>query len=110
MTLKHNFDEIVDRRGTNSSKWLKYPADVLPMWIADSDFRCAQPIVDEMKRLAEHGSTATRMCRKVHLSGPLSAGAMFAMTWILRRGIGGLLCSVHVHSPRGRGEGVLRTG
>ena len=55
MTLKHNFDEIVDRRGTNSSKWLKYPADVLPMWIADSDFRCAQPIVDEMKRLAEHG-------------------------------------------------------
>ena len=25
MTLKHNFDEIVDRRGTNSSKWLKYP-------------------------------------------------------------------------------------
>ena len=36
MTLKHNFDEIVDRRGTNSSKWLKYPADVLPMWIADS--------------------------------------------------------------------------
>ena len=52
MTLKHNFDEIVDRRGTNSSKWLKYPADVLPMWIADSDFRCAQPIVDEMKRLA----------------------------------------------------------
>ena len=79
MTLKHNFDEIVDRRGTNSSKWLKYPADVLPMWIADSDFRCAQPIVDEMKRLAEHG------CRKVHLSGPLSAGAMFAMTGILRR-------------------------
>ena len=55
MTLQHNFDEVVDRRGTNSSKWLKYPKDVLPMWIADSDFRCAKPIVDEMKKLAEHG-------------------------------------------------------
>ena len=82
MTLKHNFDEIVDRRGTNSSKWLKYPADVLPMWIADSDFRCAQPIVDEMKRLAEQGVYGYPYVQEGAFE---RATAIFAMTGILRR-------------------------
>ena len=55
MTLVHNFDEVVDRHGTNSSKWLKYPADVLPMWVADSDFKCPQPVVDEINKIAQSG-------------------------------------------------------
>lgn len=55
MSMQHNFDEIIDRTGTNSSKWLKYPADVLPMWVADSDFKCPKPVVDAIVKLAEHG-------------------------------------------------------
>lgn len=55
MTMKHDFDEIIDRTHTNSSKWLKYPKGVLPLWIADTDFKCPQPVVDEMKKIAEHG-------------------------------------------------------
>lgn len=55
MTLHYNFDEIIDRRGTNSSKWLKFPADVLPMWVADSDFRCPEPIVKALTGLAQSG-------------------------------------------------------
>ena len=50
----HNFDEIIDRRGTCSKKWDSYPPDVIPMWIADTDFKCPQPVVDAMlKRVAE---------------------------------------------------------
>ena len=40
--MKYNFDEIIPRRGTNSYKWdSAEDADVLPMWVADMDFRTA---------------------------------------------------------------------
>jgi len=46
---KYNFDEIVDRRGTYSSKWEHMPAgneeDALPLWVADMDFPAAHPIL-----------------------------------------------------------------
>lgn len=42
--MKYNFDEIISRRGTNSYKWdSSADADVLPMWVADMDFRTAPP-------------------------------------------------------------------
>jgi cystathionine beta-lyase len=34
----YNFDELPRRRGTSCEKWDTYPEDVLPMWVADSDF------------------------------------------------------------------------
>ncbi|MDR1827623.1 MAG: pyridoxal phosphate-dependent aminotransferase [Methylobacteriaceae bacterium] len=55
MTVQHNFDEIIDRSATDSSKWRKYPKDVLPMWVADSDFRCPRPVVDAVTRVAADG-------------------------------------------------------
>ncbi|MDR2503205.1 MAG: pyridoxal phosphate-dependent aminotransferase [Deltaproteobacteria bacterium] len=54
--MKHDFDEVFDRRGTDSSKWRKYPADVLPMWVADSDFKCPQVVVDAVTEFARHGA------------------------------------------------------
>lgn len=55
--MKYNFDEIIDRNNTNSIKWkLKdKEKDVIPMWIADMDFRTAQPIIDALKEKADHG-------------------------------------------------------
>ena len=46
----HNFDEPVNRRGTEAKKYAPeyYPQDVLPMWIADSDFKAPQPVVDAL--------------------------------------------------------------
>ena len=44
--MQHNFDEPVVRWGTDSKKYLHYGPDVLPMWIADTDFRCPQPVID----------------------------------------------------------------
>ena len=52
----YNFDELIDRRGTNSYKWDSAPGgDVLPMWVADMDFRTAPPVVDALRRRVEHG-------------------------------------------------------
>ncbi len=53
--MKYNFDEIIDRRNTRSDKWDSYPPDVLPMWVADSDFRCPQPVIDAVMETARRG-------------------------------------------------------
>ena len=38
--MKYDFDTVVPRRGTNSYKWDSMPReDILPMWVADMDFR-----------------------------------------------------------------------
>ncbi|WP_320202762.1 MalY/PatB family protein [Agrobacterium rosae] len=49
-----DFDRVVERRGTGSSKWSKYGADILPMWVADMDFPSAPEIVDAIKSRLEH--------------------------------------------------------
>ena len=56
----YNFDEVVDRKNTNS---LKYdfavergrPADVLPLWVADMDFRAPKPVLDALHSAVDHG-------------------------------------------------------
>lgn len=53
---KFNFDEIVDRHGTHSVKWDKCDSnDIIPMWVADMDFKAAPCIIDAMKDRLEHG-------------------------------------------------------
>ena len=49
-----DFDAVYDRRGTGSSKWSKYPADVLPMWVADMDFAAAPEIIDAIRDRLDH--------------------------------------------------------
>lgn len=54
--MKYNFDEIIERRGTGSYKWdSTNDQEVLPMWVADMDFRVAQPIIDALIKRTEHG-------------------------------------------------------
>ena len=54
--MKYNFDEIVARRGSNSYKWDSAKgADVLPMWIADMDFRTAHPVIEALAKRVQHG-------------------------------------------------------
>lgn len=54
-TYNHDFDEIVNLRNTDSKKWNFYPEDVIPMWIADTDFKCPKPITDALVQRAEIG-------------------------------------------------------
>lgn len=51
-----DFDQIIPRRGTASVKWDESDdPDMLPMWVADMDFRTAPPIIAALKARAEHG-------------------------------------------------------
>jgi cysteine-S-conjugate beta-lyase len=50
-----NFDIVPNRRNSNSIKWLRYPKDVLPMWVADMDFPAPRPIVNKLHKVVEHG-------------------------------------------------------
>ena len=52
--MQYNFDEIIDRRNTGSVKW-HYFDDTIPLWVADMDFKTAQPILNTIERVTQHG-------------------------------------------------------
>jgi cystathionine beta-lyase len=68
----YNFDTEIDRQCTNASKWSAIQSKddpleqiktdiffgedrVLPMWVADMDFACPQPVIDALVARAQHG-------------------------------------------------------
>lgn len=53
--MKINFEEKTNLRGTDIKKWNMYPEDVIPMWIADTDFKCPEPIVNALVERAQLG-------------------------------------------------------
>jgi cystathionine beta-lyase len=53
--MGYDFDQIIERRHTESSKWHKYGAHVLPFHVADMDFRAPEPVVEALRRRVEHG-------------------------------------------------------
>lgn len=53
---KFNFDEIIDRRGSGSEKWDGGTAGgLLPMWVADMDFRTAPAVIEALRARVDHG-------------------------------------------------------
>lgn len=54
--MAFNFDEIIDRRNTDSLKWNKYhDKDIIPLWVADTDFRSPPGIIKALHERVEHG-------------------------------------------------------
>ena len=54
--MKYDFDELVERRGTNCVKWDEsLSPDVIPLWVADMDFRVAPAIQKALQQRVEHG-------------------------------------------------------
>ena len=58
--MKYNFDEIVDRRGTSCLKYdfgmkRKGRSDLLPMWVADMDFKLPDEILEDLHKRIDHG-------------------------------------------------------
>lgn len=60
--MKYNFDEVIERTKYHSVKWDELettfgdiPKDVLPIWIADMEFRSPQPVIEAIKKANEHG-------------------------------------------------------
>ncbi|MEM8665583.1 MAG: aminotransferase class I/II-fold pyridoxal phosphate-dependent enzyme, partial [Pseudomonadota bacterium] len=52
--MTFDFDTVMDRHGTGSTKWNRFGADVLPLWVADMDFPLAQPIVEALQARLAH--------------------------------------------------------
>jgi cysteine-S-conjugate beta-lyase len=51
-----DFDSVPDRQRTDSQKWQKYAGrDVLPLWVADMDFKSAPAIIEALHRRVDHG-------------------------------------------------------
>lgn len=65
--MKYNFDQVIDRHGTNSMKWdcgemikemglmKHFDENTIAIFTADMDFRCAQPIIDALDKVVCHG-------------------------------------------------------
>lgn len=52
--MKYDFDELVERRGTNSLKW-EVGENELPMWVADMDFKTAPEIISALQNKLNTG-------------------------------------------------------
>lgn len=60
MVGRYNFDEIIDRRGTSCLKYdfgmkRKGRDDLLPLWVADMDFRVPEEVLDVFRKRIDHG-------------------------------------------------------
>lgn len=54
--MKYDFNEITSRRNSNSYKWDAVMEEgVLPMWVADMDFRTAPAVVEVLRKRMDHG-------------------------------------------------------
>ncbi len=53
--MGYDFDDCIDRRGTDSLKWGRYGDDVLPLWVADMDFRSPEPVIRALQERVAHG-------------------------------------------------------
>jgi cysteine-S-conjugate beta-lyase len=51
----YNFDELPDRQSSESIKWHYFEPDVLPMWVADMDFRSPEPVIRALQERVAHG-------------------------------------------------------
>jgi cystathionine beta-lyase len=52
--MKYDFDKVIERKGTDSLKWMKYGDDVIPLWVADMDFPSAEPIIQALHHRTDH--------------------------------------------------------
>jgi cysteine-S-conjugate beta-lyase len=49
------FDHPIDRQNTDSIRWDRYDKDVIPLWVADMDFRSPACVIEALKKRVEHG-------------------------------------------------------
>ncbi len=53
--MTFDFDTIINRRASESIKWRKFGDEILPLWVADMDFRAPQPVIDALQARLDHG-------------------------------------------------------
>jgi len=50
-----DFNRVIDRRHSECIKWNRFDEDVLPMWIADTDFKCPEAVIRALHERVDHG-------------------------------------------------------
>lgn len=51
-----DFDQVIDRRASDSAKWAKYAGrDILPLWVADMDFAAPPAVLEALRQRIGHG-------------------------------------------------------
>lgn len=53
--MSSDFDNLINRRDSDSMKWGRYGDDVLPLWVADMDFAAPPPVIAAMQQRLDHG-------------------------------------------------------
>ncbi|MCJ7701818.1 MAG: aminotransferase class I/II-fold pyridoxal phosphate-dependent enzyme, partial [Anaerolineales bacterium] len=53
--MNFNFDSLPNRRESESAKWRVFGDDILPMWVADMDFRSPEPVIQALRDRIDHG-------------------------------------------------------
>jgi cystathionine beta-lyase len=53
--MRWDFDQVINRCGTDSVKWCHYPETALPLWVADMDFRSPEAVIRALRERVEHG-------------------------------------------------------
>lgn len=54
--MDYNFDEIIPRRNTQSFKWdLDKDPEMIPLWVADMDFKTCPAVLEALHKRVEHG-------------------------------------------------------
>ena len=53
--MAYDFDTVIDRRATSSTKWVRYGPDQLPFWVADMDFKSPSGLLAAVQERLRHG-------------------------------------------------------
>jgi cystathionine beta-lyase len=100
--MSFDFDTVPQRLGTDSQKWQKYAEqDILPLWVADMDFRSSPAILTALHERVEHGIFGYARPTKTTVSAVVNALALrYGWTidpaWIVW--LPGLVCGLNVTS------------
>lgn len=100
MDIESLFDEIIDQQGADSLKWSKYQnRDIIPMWVADMDFPCADPILASLRKRIDHRVLGYSI-RPEKLNGVVAAWLLSHHQWKIQEEwivwLPGLVCALNV--------------
>ncbi len=54
--MLYDFDALLDRCRVDSIKWNRYGPNVIPLWVADMDFRASDPVIQALQEHVAHGN------------------------------------------------------
>jgi cysteine-S-conjugate beta-lyase len=98
--MSFDFDAVHNRLGTDSQKWQKYEGkDILPMWVADMDFRASPAIIEALHRRVDHGIFGYARPTKSEVEAVVTAmqsryGWTIDPSWLVW--LPGLVCGLNV--------------